>query len=85
MTYTYTWTDAEQTSLKREDADGNVAFVPVAEGNRDYAEFCNCGATAADYVAPPEPPEPTTEEKVNRLLTDYNLTRDELKVALAES
>ena len=31
MTYTYTWTDAEQTSLLREDADGNVAFVPVAE------------------------------------------------------
>ena len=85
MTYTYTWTDAEQTSLKREDANGNVAFVPADPGNRDYAEFCNCGATAADYVAPPEPPEPTTEEKVNRLLTDYNLTRDELKVALAES
>ena len=85
MTYTYTWTDAEQTSLKREDENGNVAFVPAAPGNRDYAEFCNCGATAAAYVAPPEPPEPTTEEKINRLLTDYGLSRDELKVALAES
>ncbi len=39
MAYTYTWTDAEQTSLRREDADGNVAFVPAAAGNRDYAEF----------------------------------------------
>ena len=85
MTYTYTWNDAEQTTLKREDENGNVAFVPTDPGNRDYAEFCNCGATATAYVAPPEPPEPTTEEKINRLLTDYGLSRDELKVALAES
>ena len=83
MTYTYDWTDAEQTSLKRTDAEGNVAFVPVAEGNRDYAEYLASGITAASYVAPPEPPEPTTEEKVNRLLTDYGLSRAELKVALA--
>ena len=82
-TYTYEWTDAEQTSLKRTDAEGNVAFVPVAEGNRDYAEFVSSGATATDYVAPPEPPEPTTEEKVNRLLSDYGLTRDEMQAALA--
>ena len=85
MTYIYTWTDAEQTSLKREDENGNVAFVPTDPGNRDYTEFCNCGATAAAYVAPPEPPEPTTEEKVNRLLADYGLTRNELQDALAES
>jgi hypothetical protein len=85
MTYTYTWTDAEQTSLKREDTDGNVAFVPTDPDNRDYAEFVSSGETAADYVAPPKPPEPTTEEKVNSLLTDYGLTRDELKVALEAS
>ena len=85
MTYTYTWTDAEQTTLKREDENGNVAFVPTDPGNRDYAEFVSSGATATAYVAPPEPPEPTTEEKNNRLLTDYGLSRDELKVALAES
>ena len=85
MTYTYTWTDAEQTSLKREDENGNVAFVPTDPGNRDYAEFLSSGATAAPYVAPPEPEPLTTEEKVNRLLADYGLTRDELQVALAES
>ena len=39
MSYAYTWPDAEKTSLKREDADGNVAFVPADPGNRDYAEF----------------------------------------------
>jgi len=81
--YTYEWTDAEQSSLKRTDAEGNVAFVPADPGNRDYAEFLSSGATAADYVAPPEPPEPTTEEKVNRLLSDYGLTRDEMQAALA--
>jgi len=63
MTYTYTWTNAEQTSLKREDGEGGVAFVPTDPGNRDYAEFLASGA-AADYVAPPAPPEPTLQEKL---------------------
>jgi len=82
MAYTYEFTDAEETTIKRTDEDGNVAFVPVAEGNRDYAEYLASGETAAAYVAPPAPPEPTTEEKVNRLLSDYGLTRDEMRVAL---
>ena len=55
MTFTYTWANAEQTTLKREDADGSIAFVPVAEGNRDYAAFLASGETAADYVEPPAP------------------------------
>ena len=80
--YSYEWADEEQMSLKRTDAEGNVAFVPTDPANRDYAEFLSSGATAADYVAPPAPPEPTTEEKVNRLLSDYGLTRDEMKSAL---
>ncbi len=81
-TYTYEWTDAEQTTLRRTDAEGNVAFVPTDPANRDYAEFLSSGATAADYVAPPELPEPTTEEKVNHLLSDYGLTREEMLAAL---
>jgi len=52
MSYTYTWPNAEKTSLKREDAEGNVAFVPADPLNRDYAEFLSSGATAAPYVAP---------------------------------
>ena len=83
MTYTYAWTDAEQSSLKRTDADGSVAFVPTDLGNRDYAEFLSSGATAAPCVAPPEPEPLTTEEKVNRLLSDYDLTRAEMQAALA--
>ena len=82
MTYTYTWTSTEQTGLKREDDQGNVAFIPTDPANRDYAEFCNCGATAAAYVAPPAPKALTTEEKVNHLLSDYGLTRNELLTAL---
>lgn len=82
MSYTYTWANQEQTSLKREDDQGNVAWVPTDPANRDYAEFCNCGATAAAYVAPPAPKALTTEEKVNHLLSDYGLTRSELLTAL---
>ena len=82
-TYSYEWTNAEQSGLRRTDAEGNTAFVPADPANRDYAEFLSSGATAVAYVAPPEPPEPTTEEKVNRLLTDYDLTRTELKALIA--
>ena len=83
LQYTYTWANAEQTSLKCEDAEGNVAFVPIDPANRDYAKFLASGAKAAPYVAPAEPAPLTTEEKVNRLLADYGLTRDEMQAALA--
>jgi len=78
MTYTYEWTSAEESSLRRTDEEGNVAFVPVAPGNRDYEKFVASGGVATAYVAPAEPAPLTTEEKVNRLLTDYDLTRTEL-------
>ena len=75
MSYTYTWSDAEQTSLKREDTEGNVAFVPTDPANCDYAAFLASGDTAADYVAPPEPAPLTTEEKLNAA----GLTVEELR------
>jgi hypothetical protein len=78
MTFTYTWHNAEQTTLKREDADGNIAFVPAIESNRDYAAFLASGETAADYVAPPEPAPLTAEQK----LENAGLTVDELKELL---
>ena len=78
-TYSYEWTDAEQSGLKRTDADGNVAFVPTDPDNRDYAEFLSSKATAADYVEPPAPPEPTLQEK----LANAGISIDELKAALA--
>ena len=81
--YTYEWSDAEQTTLRRTDAEGNVAWVPVDEGNRDYAEFLSSKATAASYVPPEPPPEKTTEEKVDNMLSAFGLSREEMQAALA--
>ena len=78
MSYTYTFVDADNTTLRREDDQGNIAFVPTDPLNRDYAEFLESGATAAPYVAPPAPLEPTPEEKLAR----SGLTVDELKELL---
>jgi len=81
--FTYEWIDAEQTTLQRTDADGNVSFVPTDTGNKDYKQFLSSGATAAAYVEP-EPPAPlTTEQKVNNMLAAYGLSREELRTALA--
>ena len=82
MSFTYAWADAEQTTLRRTDADGNVAWVPADEGNRDYAEFLSSGATASGYVEPPPPPELSTEQKVDNMLSAFGLTRDEMITAL---
>ena len=80
MTYTYTWLDAEQTSLKREDENGNVAFVPVAEGNRDYSEFLSSGETAAAYVEPPVVADLRTDEE--KLEQATGLTVAQIKAVL---
>ena len=81
--YTYSWGDADQTFLNRFAADGRLAGIPADPANVDYAQFLASGATAAPYVAPPEPEPLTTEQKVNQLLSDYNLTREEMQAALA--
>ena len=78
MTFTYTFTDAEESTLKREDEQGNIAFVPTDPANRDYAEFLSSGATASAYVAPPEPEPLTAQQK----LENAGLTVDELKTLL---
>jgi len=82
MSYTYAWTDAEQTILRREDENGKVAWVPTDPRNTSYKAFLSSGAIAAPYVEPPPPPPLSTEEKVNRLLSDYGLTRAELRATL---
>ena len=83
MNYTYEWSDAEQTTLRRTDADGGVAWVPADPLNIDYEAFVASGKEAAPYVAP-EPPAPlSTEEKVNNMLAAFGLTREEMQAALA--
>ena len=78
MTFTYTFSNPEETTLRREDEQGNIAFVPTDPRNRDYAEFLASGATASAYVAPPEPEPPTAQQK----LENAGLTVDELKTLL---
>ena len=83
MAYTYTWTDAEETGLRREDEDGNVAFVPTDPRNRDYAEFLSSGATAAAYVEPPAPVDSRTSTE--KLEQATGMTVAEIKDALGIS
>ena len=78
MTFTYTFSDAESTTLKREDEQGNIAFVPTDPRNRDYAEFLRSEAAADPYVAPPAAAPLTAQQK----LENAGLTVDELKELL---
>ena len=80
--YTYEWSDAEQSSLKRTDSDGKVTWVPTDPANTDYAQFLASGAEALPYVEPPPPKPLTTQEKVDNMLAAFDLTRDEMRVAL---
>ena len=70
----YTWANAKQTTLKYEDGD-QTWWIPTDPANSHYAEYLASGQTAAAYVEPPAPPEPTPEEKLAR----SGLTVDELK------
>jgi len=81
--FTYEWVNEEKCTLQRTDSDGDVVFVPTDPGNTDYAEFLSSGATAAPYVAPPEPAPLTTAQKVDNMLAAYGLTRAEMQAALA--
>ena len=82
MTFIYTFTTAEETTLKRDNQDGTFTYIAVNSGSRGWQEYVESGAKAAPYVAPSEPEPLTTEEKVNKLLSDYGLTRDEMRTAL---
>ena len=82
---TYSWFNEEQTELLYRDDNGQAWIIPASPGNRHYKEFLRSGAKAAPYDAGPPPPPPSTEEKVDQLLTDYNLTRDELRAALTST
>ena len=80
MTFTYTWANAEQTILKREDADGRTWIIPTDPTNRDYAEFLASGETAADYVEPPAPVDARTDAE--KLEDATGLTVAQIKAVL---
>ena len=75
------WADEEQTTIKYADEGGAVTFI--SSDSNAYAVLVELGAVIADYVAPPEPTPLTSEEKVERLLSDYGLTLGEFAAVLA--
>ena len=82
-TYSYKFIDADNEWMERDGDDGSRLIFGAVETNPTYREFLESGQTAEPYVAPEPLPEPSTEEKVNRLLAEYGLTREEMQAALA--
>ena len=78
MTFTYSFSDAEERILKRDNQDGTFTFITVNSGSRGWQEYVASGAEAAPYVAPPEPEPLTAQQK----LENAGLTVDELKTLL---
>lgn len=77
--FTYAWSDENHTCLKLDIEGQPSIFIPAVFNNADYMEYLKwCTKTsseAQEYVAPPEPSEPTAEEKLAR----SGLTVEELK------
>ena len=48
-----------------------------------YAALQTTTLPVIAYVPPEPPPEKTTQEKVDQLLSDYGLSREEMRAALA--
>ena len=78
MTFTYKFANAGETSIERDNQDGTFTYIIVNSGSPGWQEYVQSGATAAPYVAPPEPEPLTAEEK----LAKAGLTVDELKELL---
>lgn len=77
MNFTYAWVDLDHTTIKCEGGPTTL-WIPVAEGNMDYAAFlkwCEEGNEPEPYIEP-EPPTPSTPEEK---LAASGLTVEELK------
>ena len=84
MKYTYKFANYEKTHIRRYNEDGEFDYLIAAKDNEPlYVKLIKSKIPIGDYVPVPIPPEPeTTEEKINKLLSDYGLTREEMVAAL---
>ena len=80
MTHTYKWHNAENDLIARYTDDVFDYVFPLDPDNSSYQVFLQSGIVPEDYVAPYQ----STEQKVNNLLADYGLTREELKAVIYE-
>ena len=60
----YVWLNEDQTALGYTDPDGKQYWIAAYPDNANYRKFLESGVVAAAYVAPPEPPPLTTEQKI---------------------
>ena len=60
--YQYSWTSANKDILTFKDESG--AQYSIGTNSSKYPDFLKLGITPAAYVAPPEPPPLTTEQKI---------------------
>ena len=67
MNSIYSFSSPEETAIVRDNQDGSVTVFGVPTGEditNIWREYINSGEVAAPYVAPPEPPPLTTEQKI---------------------
>lgn len=75
MNYTYTWSNPEQTMLRRE-GDGQIIYIPTDPGNRFYKEYLESGENI--FTQPYTPPPKTWDEirvQRNELLSQSDWTQ----------
>ena len=85
VTTTYHWANEVHTGIiATYESTGQSIYISTAdEDNGYYREFIASGVEPDEYVPPEPAPEKTTQEKVDQLLEDYGLTREEMQAALA--
>ena len=80
----FSYVNPEQTSIQMlNEETGAVTQFDLESSWYRWLEQEEMLNQIEAYVAPPEPEPLTTEEKVNKLLSDYGLTRTELLEVLS--
>ena len=80
---TYEFTSEAEDTIQCVLPDGSIYCIPCADDNPEYRKVIASGQKISPYVPPEPAPEKTTQEKVDQLLSDYGLSREEMQAALA--